>query len=316
MLDATIADGLEYVADRHSRDAGTGHPDGNLWDNGEDAVAELERLLEVRALALERFGERNLRPGRPLARLEDVLVPIYLLHRYQVEAVGKLVGGEYFAYALRGDGQTAVRPVLPARQQAAIDALLRTLSPEVLRVPPQVLALLPPRPPGHPETRELFPSATGAIFDPLGPAATGAGLTLDVLLEPSRAARLDRMHALHPESPGFADLLADLLDATWRAAPRAGFDGALQRTADNEVLLRLLKLAGDLESDPAVQAAAIDAVNGLDEWLAARLREHPEDAWRAHYERAAWVIDRLREDPDALAGLELPEPPPGSPIGM
>ncbi|HEX7062949.1 MAG TPA: zinc-dependent metalloprotease [Woeseiaceae bacterium] len=316
ILDATIADGLEYVADQHSRDAGTGHPDGNLWDNGEDAVAELERLLEVRALALERFGERNLRPGRPLARLEDVLVPIYLLHRYQVEAVGKLIGGEYFAYALRGDGQTAVRPVLPARQQAAIDALLRTLSPEVLRVPPQVLALLPPRPPGHPETRELFPSATGAIFDPLGPAATGAALTADVLLEPSRAARLDRMHALHAESPGFADLLEDLLDVTWRAAPRAGFDGALQRTADNVVLVRLLKLAGDLELDPAVQAAAIDAVNGLDEWLASRLREHPEDAWRAHYERAAWVIDRLRENPDALAGLELPEPPPGSPIGM
>src|SRR5690606_3078170 len=130
ILEETIASGLEYVADQHSRDAGTGHPDGNLWDNGEDAVAELERLLEVRALALERFGERNLRPGRPLARLEDGLVPIYLLHRYQVEAVGKLIGGEYFTYAARGDGQLPVMPVEPARQQAAIDALLGTLSPE------------------------------------------------------------------------------------------------------------------------------------------------------------------------------------------
>jgi hypothetical protein len=139
ILDETIASGLKYVADQHARGVGTAHPDGNLWDNGADAVAELERLLGVRELALERFGERNLRAGRPLASLEDVLVPVYLLHRYQLQAVGKLVGGQHFTYAARGDGQPAARPVAPERQRAAIEALLGTLSPDVLRLPDELL---------------------------------------------------------------------------------------------------------------------------------------------------------------------------------
>lgn len=315
ILEETLASGLRYVADRHSRDPGTAHPDGNLWDNGTDPVAELEHLLAVRAVALERFGEANIRGGRPLATLEDVLVPVYLLHRYQLEAVGKLVGGQRFTYALRGDGQPAVTPVEPARQRAAIQALLGTLSPDVLRLPERLLPLLPPRPPGYPETRELFPSFTGATFDPLGPAASSIALTLEVLLEPSRAARLDRAHALNPDSPGFAEVLDALLDASWRAQRRSGIDGALQRAVNDQVLVRLLKLGGDLSVDPSVQAAAIAAVNELDGWLGAQIRNERDASWRAHYERGASVIRRLREEPGAIAQLELPEPPPGSPIG-
>jgi hypothetical protein len=154
------------------------------------------------------------------------------------------------------------------------------------------------------------------VFDPLGPAASAVALTLDVLLEPARAARLDRTHALDPESPGFAELLDALLDATWRAEPRDGMDGALQRVANDQVLRRLLALAGDLSIDPGVQAAALAAVNGLDEWLEGRVRAQRDGAWRAHYERARYVIRRLRDDPEALGELPRPEPPPGEPIGM
>ena len=120
----TLASGLKYVSDDDSRAVGTAHPDGNLWDNGADALAELEHLMIVRAHALGRFSESNIRSGRPMATIEEALVPAYLLHRFQIKAVGKLIGGNYFNYAMRNDGQRATDPVDGDRQRAAIDALL------------------------------------------------------------------------------------------------------------------------------------------------------------------------------------------------
>ena len=53
----TIASGLKFVADSDARAVGTAHPDGNLWDNGADAIEELEHLLKVRDFALRRFSD-------------------------------------------------------------------------------------------------------------------------------------------------------------------------------------------------------------------------------------------------------------------
>ena len=178
----TLDAGYAYVSDADSRPVGSAHPLGNLWDNGADSIAELDKLLRVRAYALGRFSQNNIRPGEPLATLEEVLVPLYLLHRFQLIAVGKNIGGESFTYAMRGDGQVIGTPVPPDRQREAITALLDTLRPEVLRLPENVLRLIPPRPPGHPKSRETFPSHTGAVFEPFGAAESAATLTLDVHL--------------------------------------------------------------------------------------------------------------------------------------
>ena len=77
--------------------------------SGANAVDELGRLMKVRAAALARFGEANIREHAPLATLEDALVPLYMLHRYQVEAASKLIGGTDYSFALRGDGQVATQ---------------------------------------------------------------------------------------------------------------------------------------------------------------------------------------------------------------
>ncbi|SVD57006.1 uncharacterized protein METZ01_LOCUS409860, partial [marine metagenome] len=144
----TIDAGHVYVNDPDSRPVSSANPLGNLWDNGADSIEELEHLLRVRAIAMQNFSARNTRPGQPMAGLEEVLVPIYLLHRFQVIAVGKNIGGYTWTYTLRGDGQEASTPVSADRQRQAITALLETLTPAVLRVPENVLALIPPRPPG------------------------------------------------------------------------------------------------------------------------------------------------------------------------
>ncbi len=310
ILAETIRQGYRYVADADARDVSAAHPDGNLWDNGDDSLAELAHLVRLRAHALERFGAANVPMGRPLALLEEVLVPVYLLHRFQIEAVGKLLGGAYFDYALRGDGrQATVAPVTSARQRAALDALVATLAPGFLRLPEGVSESIPPRPPGHPETRESFPGRTGILFDPLGPAASSVALTLDVLLDPARAARMQRQG-----TPGFPAVTDALLAATWFApAPAAATDAAIKRQTEHLVLERLLVLASDPAADAEVRAIALGAVNRLDARLGAR---RPDGAVeRAHEELARQLIARWRDDPAMLETLEPVAVPPGSPIG-
>ena len=311
----TIASGWKYVADSDARDVGTAHPDGNLWDNGTDAIEELEHLLRVRDFALRRFSERNIRVGRPMATIEEVLVPLYLLHRFQIKAVGKLIGGQYFQYALRGDGQDISAAVGADKQRTAIAILLRTMSPTVLRIPDKLINSISPRPPGFAKTRETFPADTGPVFDPLGAARSAVALTLDVMLEPTRAGRMISANARQADLPGFGELTDDLLRATWYSSQRAGADGEIQRARNSLVLERLMMLGTNQEAGMQVQAIAFDAIKELDSWLAPRTAGETDRRWRAHYRLARHQIERMLEDPASLETLVPVAPPPGSPIG-
>jgi len=308
ILEETIAAGFKYVSDKDSRSPASAHPDGNLWDNGDDAILELEHLLRVRHIALDNFSQKNVRVGRPLASLEEVLVPIYLLHRFQIEAVGKLIGGQYFNYNVRGDGQPLPRTVAAARQVQAIDALVATLDPEILKLPDDLVALIPPRPPNSPRSRETFSAATGVTFDVKSPAASAVAISLNVLLEPSRAARLVAAGA-----PGFSAVTRALLDASWFRKPLTGGAGDIQRQTNRQVMYALLDLAFNPTADGDVRALALDAVTGLDAWLS---RQSPRDAVvRAQYRFARFEIERLRNDPAQIELLSPVTVPPGSPIG-
>ncbi len=308
ILDETIAAGFKYVADNDSRSAATAHPDGNLWDNGADALEELQHLLRVRQIALENFSERNIRIGRSLAEIEEVLVPIYLLHRFQLEAVGKLVGGQYFKYNLRGDGQSPQRPVAVARQQQAIDALVATLDPKVLSLPHDLVAMISPRPPNNPKSRETFSGATGVVFDAKAPAASAVAMTLKVLLEPSRAARLQQTG-----TPGFGSVAEALINASWRSKQARGLSGAIQRQTNLQVLYALFRLAFNPAADNDVRAISLAAISTLDTWLS---RQSPKsDVLNAHFRFAQFEIDRLLGDPAQIGAMIPVTVPPGSPIG-
>ncbi len=315
----TYASGLDFVSDSHSRadlyavNAGPAHPRGSLWDNGADAIAELERLMQVRAVVLENFSERNIRVGRPMAHIEDVLVPMYLLHRYQLKAAATFIGGQEFRYSVRGDGWVPVSPVPPAKQRRAIDAMLETISPEALRLRPELVALIPPRPPGSPPTQEIFPRQTGYVFDPNAAAVTAAGLTLDILLDPTRAARMINNQALDETQPGFAELIGRLLDATWYSRQAPVEDAGLRRIVNNAVLDRLMALAAKPDAQPQARAIALDQLIELDAWISNQITRAPAD-WRAHYRFAADQIRRFLANPAAVPPATPLQAPPGSPI--
>ena len=204
IMAAGLAEGLRYVAEADARPAGSAHPYGGLWDDAADPAAELRRMLEVRRAAVSRFGPSALGEGEAVANLRRKFVPIWLLHRYQVEAASKLIGGVEFGYGLKGDGSAAARPVPAAEQRGAMEALLATLSPEALAVPQPLLAHLSSGWSGTPdrqETIEIFRTAGSNVFDPLVASEVGAAVTLNALLAPERLNRLEIQSSADPAMP-------------------------------------------------------------------------------------------------------------------
>ncbi|MCP4048993.1 MAG: DUF5117 domain-containing protein [Gammaproteobacteria bacterium] len=315
ILNKTIDSGLLYVTDEDSRTPGAAHPQGNLWDNGADAIVELEHLMRVRSYALGNFSERNIRPGRPLATIEEVLVPIYLLHRYQIQAVSKLIGGQYFNYNMRGDGQSLPVPVDAQKQQAAIDALLETIDPRALVLPQSLVDVIPPRPPSFALGRESFNRSTGNIFDPLSPATSAISLTLDVMLNRQRAARMNIFHAADPSLPDFTAVLDSLNDASWYGQQLTAVPGAIQRLMNEQVLHAQMALATDSEATFQVRGQTLASIQQLDQWLGKQRKSRQGSNWDVHYAKARHTIKLWLEDPSSLTPQMKKTAPPGSPIG-
>ncbi len=317
-LDAMLREarkrGLLFITDRDARPLGAAHPLASLWDNGSDPVAELENTLAVRRIALQQFGLRNLRPGQPLSRLQEVFVPVYLYHRYQVQAAIKSIGGVFYDYSVRGDEQPA-RPVDASTQRRAITLALRCLDPGELTIPDRLRSLLLPPAFGTTDG-ERFASRTGPVFDPLRAAASAADLVLQALLDPARLARLVQQHAADPRLPGLDALLDALVEQvfSWPAG-RPADQAEVQRVVAATTVARLIRVADDARTPPEVRSRLELRLRRL----ASRLRTLRTDApgAAAMAGHLARQIERWLDRPAAPAEPPPPAPPapPGSPIG-
>lgn len=314
IVENAISDGLYFISDTDARPAGGAHPKAHLWDNGADAVDQLEHVMKVREIALNKFSESNIPAGTPMAKLEDALVPIYLYHRYQLAGTAKLIGGLNYSYNLRGDEQSGPEPVEASKQRAALDVMLQTLSPEALRMPDRIMDLIPPRPLGYYGSRELFNSHTDPAFDPLGAAETAANMTADLLFNAERAARLVDYEARNSKYLGLAEMIDEVVKKTWRANPTDGYDSAVQRTVNFVVLYNLMELAADDEASNQVKAVVHQKLVNLMSYL--NNRQGSNAQWDAAYRYGAKLIEDYMEDPESIKSLSQPlSPPPGSPIG-
>ena len=311
-----IARGLVFLTDADARAPSTAHPLASLWDNGSDPVAALQQTIRVRRIALARFGERNLGAGRPLAELEEVFVPVYLHHRYQLAAAAKLVGGLDYRHAVRGDGQPAAQPVGGERQRRAIAVILETLSPGFLDVPETTLRLLVPRAPGLERSREQFASRTAPAFDALGAASTAADLALRVVLDPRRAARMVDFHRRSGTTPDFSELLSTLVDGVFadRSAlsPR---EAEIGRVVERVLVDRLEELSASTDAAPSVRARTDRVLSNLLQRL--DQLELPTIEEQAHNDALVTEIGRhlARPAPPREPVPAAPPEPPGEPIG-
>ncbi len=187
LLEENTKKGLLFIADADARAESGMHPYAHLWDNGTDATDALKKIIQVRKLALEHFSENAITTNTPNAKLEDVLVPIYNFHRYQLEANCKLIGGMNYSYSVKGDQQVKPTILSKAIQEKALGAALECLSPELLTLSNKIIGLIPPRPPMYYGIGELFQKRTGMSFDPLAAAEALTNFELGFLFNPVHA---------------------------------------------------------------------------------------------------------------------------------
>jgi hypothetical protein len=313
--DAFLRRHLRYLTDQDARPAGSSSSVAHLWDSGANAVDELDRLMKMRAAALRRFGEDNIREGAPLATIEDALVPIYMLHRYQVESASKLVGGMDYTIALRGDGQTPTEIVAAAEQRRALAAVLATLKPEALALPEPLLKTIPPRPVDYARGREDFKVRTSPAFDALAPAEAAAQHTLQFLFNSQRAARLVEFHARDAANPSLEEVINQVLASTDTWSRSAGYLGEVGRVVDNVALYDLMILASDTKTAAQVRAVASIELDRLKQRLAVAATTEQDYALRAHFFFGAAQIEQFQKDPAKLNLTAPSEPPDGPPIG-
>jgi hypothetical protein len=303
LLEENSAKGLLFISDVDARAADGMHPVSHLWDNGKDAVVELNNMLKIRQKALSQFGEKNIRDNVPMSRLEDVLVPVYNYHRYQLEAVCKLIGGMDYSYAVKGDKNQQQPKILSnAIQTKALDAAINCLDPSVLRLPESILTLIPPRPPEYYGVGELMPKRSGASLDALAAAEALANYELAFLFNPQRANRLVQFKA-RENTLGFDDVVNKIVENTWKMPTKQGLDMEIQKQTQQMVVTWLLGLTQSEVTNYAVKSICFKALNDI--------KAKCEMAKNTH---TAYIIERIN-NPKEIALPVHKELPPGAPIG-
>jgi hypothetical protein len=317
-LDAILREQKLYISDPEARPESAAHPNASVWDLPGDPIAMLKQEIEVRRIALSEFGLRNIPTGTQLSSLEEMLVPLYLHHRYQLEAAAKSIGGIDYRYATKEHGAVIPEPVRkivpPERQREALAVVLSTLQPSFLEVPQRVVDLIPPRGTGGREmpNTELFEHRTAPAFDPISTAMASADLTLTALFDGRRAARLTQFHAENAANPGFNEVVDDVLTIVTKR--EAGMHGAITRATARLAAARLMDLAGNAGADAQARAEAAEGLRKLAAKLGDVKGADASELAHRHMLReeiASFLArpDKPREEP------KTPAVPEGPPIG-
>lgn len=310
ILTNAAKEGLQFISDRDARSPGGLHPQAHLWDNGKDAITELESVMKVRSKALSNFGINNIRPGTPMALLEEVLVPVYLFHRYQVEAAVKIVGGMHYTYATRGDGQLVTKAVSKTEQLRALKAVLACIAPKELELPQQILQLIPPRPAGFESGQEVFRKRTGLAFDALTPAETATDLPLSFLFDGQRLSRMIQFEVQNG-GLGVSEMVNTVIAETWKAPRAKGMQQLIQQ--QNEQLVLTYLLASGINEASSFQARAVIQLKlkELKNYIESQLKLNNNDSYVAHLQLS---LERMKSPEKASPTVHSPIPP-GAPIG-
>lgn len=300
--------GFKYQSDPDARPSHAASADGHLWDGGSSSIDELYKLTKVREIALDNFGLRTLESGSTLSSLEETLAPIYLLHRYQVDAVAKLIGGIYYEYETKGDYTEAkgVQVVESNTQKEAIKAMLTTLSTDFLSIPEHISQLITPKAYGDRANRESFKGRTGLTFDPITAAESSAAYSLALLL---KAERLNRVAAQNEFAKGTPDI-KQLFTVIFKQTIKNGTNEEhvqLSKRINYLVLDQTVKALSQDNLAPEVRGAIEAELTGLHKWLKNHNR-NPDNAVMARQLEHYWHLGEWKSQ---FSAKPLP---PGSPI--
>ncbi len=324
LLGETYAAGHTFISDMDSRHPSGSHPTSHLWDNGASAPEELMRMMKIRSEKLKSFGLNAIDQNQPEAMMEEVLAPLYLMHRYQVEATAKLIGGLDYTYKVKGDNQRAQSRVDASQQKEALKALLYAINPDQLALPESIINSMPPRPIGYSRNRETFPSRNGLNFDPLAPAENVVDLTFNFLFEAGRANRLHQQKLFDDTLPSFAEVLDMVVINVFNREYTDNYRGEIQLMTENKLIDELIALSKNPETTSSVKATVrqqlkeFQDINPTTSGLLGSLGGINKSKASGFHNHRQYLADKI------LAYIKLPEElstpnsisvPDGAPIG-
>lgn len=312
LLDDAFKNGARFISDQDARPAGSAHAFAHLWDNGHNVAEELENVLSIRKKAIENFSADNIKTNEPYSVLEDVFVPLYFFHRYQTEAVSKVVGGLDYTYAIKGSNPLIVEMIDGKTQREALQAVLRTLDVKEIGIPKNTLKLFPPRAMGYGRSRESFKSKVGVAFDPFGAVETASSMTLSLLLHPQRVTRLVQHKSLDKNQLGLTEVLDNLINQTIKKTQEDSYYQELQNIVNVQVLNELFALSAN--NSMYIQVNAI--VNLKIDEIYGYLRIAADKGIQLTYnQQMLRMINDFKKNPTKFKKIRTPKIPDGSPIG-
>lgn len=312
LINRNKRDGYLFISDSDARPNGGLHPFAHLWDNGADPIGELERISKLRKHTIDNMGSGSINYGQVYSDLEKVLVPAYLMHRYQIEAVSKILGGIDFTYEAktnsRYDGISQLDENLQAK---ALDVLLSTLAVDFLKLPDNLLKLIPPPAYGYNRDRETFKGQSGSLFDPLAAAEASANHTLNFLLHPERLTRIYQHNDENLNLVKYLNRISDFI------ATQFNIDQSYGLMLHKLYYIHLIKLSAMSKINKQVSALAIFyATHSLGQLTVKNTNDVSDQIMiQAHQLYLMNILEDFKKNPDVLKLPELPDLPPGSPIG-
>jgi hypothetical protein len=298
---------LYFLSDSDSRPVGSANPFSHLWDNGELPYKELNKLLKVRDLALKNIDLDNLVDGEPYDRIEDILVPIYMLHRYQIEAAAKAIGGVDYLYFVKNNNNDKVKFVDSKLQRKSLESLLSVLKPKNLVLPNNLIDILSPRSFRNPRTRENFVSNTGVAFDYINTSSSLINHTLTFLLNPERINRINQQNIFGDNILTLENYLAEISKSIFDNKKLNTYEESVNKNTSSLYLDHLFMAfnnsrTNDL-SKSIILANIMDTMNNLS--------TNPNNYNRFLINK----IDGFLNNPDQYKPIEKTKIPDGSPIG-
>lgn len=291
--------GLRFLTDEDARSLGSASPVNHLWDNGPDPLAELERIMKLRSVAISNFGLNSIPTGTPFSELEKIFVPVYFMHRYQTEAVGKLIGGLEYRYAVKGFGKPEpLKPVNEILQDRALNMLLDMMKEENLAIPEQVEQWIYPPAYGYERNRESFPTSASPGFDKLKIQESAAGQIIDILLQPERLTRLANQNKLEHYLKKISNHIV-----------QGRYDDKIRQSAEVLFLSRLLALSITENVSHQLKANISSALLYYTKDMMSSAKDD------VHHQ---YISRLLKMTPEQIKEIKLPQVPalpPGAPIG-
>ena len=312
LLNRAFKNGARFITDQDARPQGSAHAYAHLWDNGSDVTFELENLLQIRKNAIANFSKDNIKSNEPYTVLEDVFVPLYFLHRYQTEAVTKVVGGLDYTYAIRDDGNTIVKRISSKVQQKALASVLKTLDVKEIGIPRKLVNLFPPRAFNYRRTRESFKSKVGVAFDPFGAVETASAMSLELLLHPERVTRLVQHKSLDTDQLGLEEVLDQLIDSTIQQRHKDPYYQELQNIVNYQFLNQLFHLSSNNNMYWQVNAIVNDRIDKISTLLK---NSKVTGIQKIYHKEMLRLISNFKKNPTKFIKPITPKIPDGSPIG-